>query len=674
MRTHPKCSWFSTPTNMIKKLLTFAAIIALFIPVAAFAQVFSQSQLINTPYGSNGFVVSTTTANGAKLSASSTPYFANFFAGNGTINSLTISGSCVGCGGSSVGEAWSIQGNGYLAPTTTKGIIVSASSTIGAGGQATGLTINGGATTTGNAAFTATTGTTSISAGQAFTVGSTKFVVQGGGNVGIGTVNPIFTADVNGKLRSTSYLLGNGPDLSLEPVASGQSALTAWHALQLVGFKNSTVDYTPSNVGIGIDAYGVVVPMQSTVATGLAVLGFASQTANYFEVTSNANKTTLHGDVFGITSGGQVGVGTTSPFATLSVAGDIFANGNLTASNITATGTLSVTGNTTLTNATSTSFFATTASTTKLWGANLQPCTGTNALTYSAGLFGCAAIPQGTITALTGDVTASGSGSVAATLATVNSNVGSFGGVNSIPSFTVNAKGLITAAAANTPSIPASEITSGTFGSGNSAFPNDLAVAGNVNGSGQLNVGGVHRAASYNGLHQFFADLTVGSTLEMIDTTTGTAGVFIGFTYNNTSPVGNISTNGSSVAYNTTSDHRVKENIATTTAGIDTLMQISIEDFNFKSDPNKSRVQGFIAQDLYKYYPEAVTTNGDNGTISLATSSRPWSVDYGRITPLLVQSIKDVNTNLASSLMRIAQLEAKNAELEKRLQALEAKH
>lgn len=48
----------------------------------------------------------------------------------------------------------------------------------------------------------------------------------------------------------------------------------------------------------------------------------------------------------------------------------------------------------------------------------------------------------GTITALTGDVTASGSGSVAATLATVNSNVGSFTNA----SITVNAKGLITAA------------------------------------------------------------------------------------------------------------------------------------------------------------------------------------------------------------------------------------
>jgi hypothetical protein len=52
------------------------------------------------------------------------------------------------------------------------------------------------------------------------------------------------------------------------------------------------------------------------------------------------------------------------------------------------------------------------------------------------------AIGSGGITTLTGDVTASGTGSVAATLATVNSNVGSFTNAN----ITVNGKGLVTAA------------------------------------------------------------------------------------------------------------------------------------------------------------------------------------------------------------------------------------
>ncbi len=50
------------------------------------------------------------------------------------------------------------------------------------------------------------------------------------------------------------------------------------------------------------------------------------------------------------------------------------------------------------------------------------------------------------ITALTGDGTASGPGSAAFTLATVNGNVGTFGDATHVGRFTVNAKGLVTAA------------------------------------------------------------------------------------------------------------------------------------------------------------------------------------------------------------------------------------
>jgi hypothetical protein len=64
----------------------------------------------------------------------------------------------------------------------------------------------------------------------------------------------------------------------------------------------------------------------------------------------------------------------------------------------------------------------------------------TNATNISAGTLGSARLP-----AFTGDITTT-AGSSATTLATVNSNVGTYGGAATVPVHTVNAKGLITAA------------------------------------------------------------------------------------------------------------------------------------------------------------------------------------------------------------------------------------
>ena len=78
------------------------------------------------------------------------------------------------------------------------------------------------------------------------------------------------------------------------------------------------------------------------------------------------------------------------------------------------------------------------------------------------------------ITALTGDVTASGTGSVAATLATVNSNVGSFGDATHVAAITVNAKGLTTAVTSTAITFPV------TLSNSVALTNKDLSGAGNI--------------------------------------------------------------------------------------------------------------------------------------------------------------------------------------------------
>ena len=63
---------------------------------------------------------------------------------------------------------------------------------------------------------------------------------------------------------------------------------------------------------------------------------------------------------------------------------------------------------------------------------------------------------------LSGDVSGSGTGAITATLGTVNSNVGTFGNSTTVPSVTVNGKGLVTAASNATISIPATAISDST--------------------------------------------------------------------------------------------------------------------------------------------------------------------------------------------------------------------
>ncbi len=110
--------------------------------------------------------------------------------------------------------------------------------------------------------------------------------------------------------------------------------------------------------------------------------------------------------------------------------------------------------------------------TSRFLGAGLSSCSGSgNALTYNSSTwnFGCATLqPSGNyITALTGDVTASGPGSVNTTLATVNGNVGTFTNAT----LTVNGKGLITAASSGTAPVTSVSGTANQINSTGGATP-----------------------------------------------------------------------------------------------------------------------------------------------------------------------------------------------------------
>jgi hypothetical protein len=134
-------------------------------------------------------------------------------------------------------------------------------------------------------------------------------------------------------------------------------------------------------------------------------------------------------------------------------------------------------------------------------------------------------------------------------------------------------------------------------------------------------------------------------------------GLLLGF-YVNSNIVGEVVTSGSVVSYNTTSDERLKDNIRPTAKGLNELMTIQVSDYNFKSKPGTNET-GFIAQQLYTVFPDAVTVGGENA------AEKPWSVDYGRVTPLLARAIQEQQGEINALRAENAKLEAENAKLER---------
>jgi len=114
--------------------------------------------------------------------------------------------------------------------------------------------------------------------------------------------------------------------------------------------------------------------------------------------------------------------------------------------------------------------------------------------------------------------------------------------------------------------------------------------------------------------------------------------------------VGSISSpNNSSTAYNTSSDYRLKENIAPMTGALDTVAQLKPVTYNWKVDGSDG--QGFIAHELQEVAPYAVTGEKDGEQMQ--------GVDYGKITPLLTAALQEALAKIESLEARLAVLESK---------------
>jgi len=123
------------------------------------------------------------------------------------------------------------------------------------------------------------------------------------------------------------------------------------------------------------------------------------------------------------------------------------------------------------------------------------------------------------------------------------------------------------------------------------------------------------------------------------------ASYFLKFFNYNSNEIGSIrvSNNNNNVAYNTSSDYRLKEDLKEFKA-LDTVCKIKVYNYTWKDDPSDFRDQGILAHELDELIPQAVS--GEKDALDKDDNILPQSIDYSKIVPHLVQSIQELKAEI----------------------------
>jgi hypothetical protein len=123
--------------------------------------------------------------------------------------------------------------------------------------------------------------------------------------------------------------------------------------------------------------------------------------------------------------------------------------------------------------------------------------------------------------------------------------------------------------------------------------------------------------------------------------------------YRNASIVGSIQTTLSSTSYVTSSDYRLKENIAPMTGALYKVAQLKPCTYNWKLDGEAS--QGFIAHELAEVVPECVT--GEKDAVDAEGNPQYQGIDTSFLVATLTAAIQEQQALIESLTARVSALE-----------------
>jgi hypothetical protein len=107
-----------------------------------------------------------------------------------------------------------------------------------------------------------------------------------------------------------------------------------------------------------------------------------------------------------------------------------------------------------------------------------------------------------------------------------------------------------------------------------------------------------------------------------------------------------INQSANTVSYNTSSDHRLKENVTDLTGATARLKQLQPKQFSFILDPDSTIHDGFLAHEVQTVVPEAIS--GTHNEVDADGNAVMQGIDQSKLVPLLVKTIQELEARITA--------------------------
>ncbi len=177
-----------------------------------------------------------------------------------------------------------------------------------------------------------------------------------------------------------------------------------------------------------------------------------------------------------------------------------------------------------------------------------------------------------------------------------------------------------------------------------------------IDASSNLLVGTTNATGDGGGL-ELRGNTENGGFVQIKKTSSGSSGnKFMQFARDG-SPIGSISMNGTTAtSYNTSSDYRLKENVADMTGAITRVKALAPKRFNWVADDDDRTVDGFLAHEAQAVVPEAIT--GTKDEVDADGNAVMQGIDQSKLVPLLTGALREAIAKIETLEIKVAALEA----------------